>query len=142
MGVRLHNKYGVNPAVYNCFYCNEEVGLILPGSQTKVFREAGLADGDGKMHSNIGVMNMEPCSKCAEYMKQGVIMISAEDDDVGSENPYRTGGWAVVKDDAIKRIGLTPQSLEDDILRRRFCFLGDDTWDFLGLPREEINARI
>ena len=67
-------------------------------------------------------------------MKKGVILISVRK---GSDmdNPYRTGGWVVIKDEAIERM-----PLDDDtragLLKARKGFLEDDAWDKLGLPRE------
>ena len=86
----------------------------------------------------------EPCDKCKGYMEQGIILISIDEEKSAGDmdNPYRTGGWAVVKEEAILRIGLSP-TLEQDILRRRMSYLTDETWDALGLPRgsqEEADA--
>jgi hypothetical protein len=136
MSILLDKEHGVNPAMYNCFYCNETAGIILPGANTKAFREVGLADGSGKMNTNIGVMDMQPCPKCEGYMEQGVILVSCKNEDAGSDNPYRTGGWIVVRDEFIER-NIKPKELSESIIKRRFCFVPDEAWDLMGFPRGE-----
>ena len=133
MGVYLHRKHGLNPTMTTCFYCNKAKDILLVGAKVAKFREAGLADGDGRMQSNIGVINYEPCSECAGFMAQGIILISVLDGDEEKKNPYRTGGWCVVKDEAIKAI-VNPPELADEICRRRVCFIPDEAWKKLGLP--------
>lgn len=141
----LHPKHGLNPTMTTCFYCNELASILLVGSRTKKFKEIGLAKKDGEMNMNIGVIDAKPCSQCERYMKQGVILISIRD---GEEtemenakrekrlpNPYRTGGWAVVRDEFIQRV-INPPELASQILKQRFCFVPDYAWDKLGLPRQ------
>jgi hypothetical protein len=83
-------------------------------------------------------LDHEPCDECKKLMEQGIILISVKDSDVGSDNPYRTGGWVVVKDEAIKR------ALKGDagkgILASRIAFVPDLIWDAMGLPRGEHEA--
>jgi hypothetical protein len=69
-------------------------------------------------------------------MKLGIILISIDEKKTGSntDNPYRTGGWIVIKEEALRRIGIKPPELEAHILRARVCFMPDDAWDRLGLP--------
>ena len=134
MGVRIHKKYGLNPTMTTCFYCGESKDILLVGSATTEFKKVGLSDYDGRMNPNIGVIDKEPCSKCAKYMEQGIICISVKDDSVGSDNPFRTGGWAVVKDSAFDTF------LDRDILlnikKSRVVFIPDTVWDNMGLPRK------
>ena len=66
-------------------------------------------------------------------MKQGVILISTKGGEHGN-NPYRTGGWCVIKDEAIERM-ISNTDLREHILRARVAFVPDEAWDFLGLPR-------
>jgi len=64
-------------------------------------------------------------------MKRGVVLISYR---VGTESdPYRTGGWVVIKDKAISKM-VTKKELAEDILKRRFAMVPDDAWCALGLP--------
>jgi hypothetical protein len=55
-------------------------------------------------------------------------------------NPYRTGGWCVVKEDAVKRF-VQPPELLADILRHRWSFIDDATWELIGLPRGDYPAK-
>ena len=102
----------------------------------------------------VGVTDMSPCSECEDYMAQGIILISISDDtteedmkgepimkhgrEVGMSppNPYRTGGWCVVREEAVERI------FSGDYLKfalaKRFCFIVDEAWDKLGLPRGKV----
>lgn len=105
-----------------CFLCHEPKGIVL----------------DWRLRNSLprqACYNKEPCDKCAEWMKQGVILISVRDGESG-DNPYRTGGWPVVKDEALRRIVGDSERL-DEILKARVCFIDDTTWDLIKLPRKE-----
>ena len=81
------------------------------------------------------VQNHEPCAQCIKYMEMGVIVISV--DEKKSEdlkNPCRTGGWWVMKDEALKRFVKPPELLES-ILKSRVCFMPDETCRQLGLTK-------
>jgi hypothetical protein len=123
-GVKLSPKHGVNPMVTQCFFCLEDSGVALLG------RLPG--DAEAPRH---GCIDRTPCSRCEDLMRQGVILVSTRDVDDGKENPYRTGGWVVVRDEAIRRI-VQPSELADRIIEMRFAFVPDTTWDAIGLPRE------
>lgn len=139
--IRLSEKHGVNPGVENCFICGEPKGVVLYGEMTNKIREAltkaGVSpDADGKASHRGIVLDKEPCDKCKGYMKQGVILISVREPKSEDEeqNPYRTGGWVVVKDKFIKRT-VSPPELCAAILKERKAFVPDEAWDMLGLPR-------
>jgi len=126
-GIYLSKKHGVNPAIPLCFYCLEPKNeIVLPGRMK--------GDAQAPQHA---VWDDLPCDKCREHMKNGIILISVDEKLSGGEttNPYRTGGWVVIKEDAIRRM-IDPESAER-ILRLRFSFVTDETWDMLGLPRPE-----
>lgn len=72
--------------------------------------------------------------KCKDYMKQGIILISVRDGEKGN-NPYRTGGWCIVRDEVITRIVNSPELVES-ILKHRVSFISDIVWDQIGLSRE------
>lgn len=194
-GVTLSKEHGLNPGLENCFYCNEPRGLILFGAigrgsrMHKAIQASGKDIGRNGEAPNGLILNKEPCQKCAEYMKMGVILISVREPhqqkyrthsclkcknawaadvelsehtpnisgeatpwcpacgskEVASssvqepddpQNPYRTGGWVVVRDELIERI-ISPKELCDEVLRRRMAFVPDDAWNMLGLPRGE-----
>ena len=117
----------------NCYFCGKINEILLDRRLRKT------------LHSNMGVMNMRPCNECAEYMEQGIILMSIRDSTTAEEmkgpipNPYRTGGWIVIRQEALERI-FQGEYLES-ALKHRFAFITDEAWDRLGFPRgEEKNA--
>jgi hypothetical protein len=123
-GIRLSKKHGVNPSLITCFYCGEDSGVVL----------FGHLPNDAEAPHRAGCIDRQPCPKCVERMKQGIILISVRDGEEG-DNPYRTGGWVLLKEEALLRVGIHPQELLDDILKRRVAFIPDNTWAMLGLPK-------
>jgi hypothetical protein len=124
MGIRLSRKYGVNPAVPKCFFCNRDKKEIILFGRMKDDVEAP----HGK------VIDKEPCAECKKWMEQGIILISVRDGEEG-DNPYRTGRWVVVKDEAIKRFN--PPEFVEEVLKKRIAFVPDQVWTMLGLPKGE-----
>lgn len=121
MSIKLSPKHGLNPSIELCFFCWKEKGLVIPGrlvGDQEAPREA--------------VWNHEPCDECAKLMKDGIIFISTRDGEKG-DNPYRTGGWAVITEDAAKRIIAKGPTL-DHVLKARVCFIEDTVWKMLGFP--------
>jgi len=136
-GIPLHSAHGLNPALFNCYLCGEEMGILIPGARTQKFKEAGLCDPDGKMHRSIGCIDRNPCDKCKEYMKMGIIVISVKDGESG-DNPYRTGGWCVVKDRVFKEIMDAEDPVFISIMKRRVAFIEDKVWEMIGLPEVKV----
>lgn len=122
-GIVLSQKHGLNPALEQCFCCGEVKSLVL----------FGKLRGDQQAPSKV-CLSKAPCEDCARLMQQGVVLISVDpaltDDE---QNPHRTGGWCVVRDEMIKRV--VKGKACDDILLQRIAFVPDDVWDGLGLPR-------
>ena len=124
--ITLSPKHGVNPTIPKCFLCQEDKNEVLLLGRLPKDAEAprGMA------------WDKEPCDKCQEWMTKGVILISVRDEEE-TENPYRTGGWVVLKDGAIiDRIH--PKELAEELLRKRVGFVPDDAWSALGLPTNHI----
>lgn len=125
--IRVSPKHGLNPTIPQCFFCGElknEIALL------------GKLKGDVEAPKSI-CFDMEPCDKCKEYMGKGIILISVDPEkSPDPNNPYRTGGWIVVKDDYITRV-FNPEVVKD-VLDKRIAFMPDDAWDKLGLPRGEM----
>ena len=63
-----------------------------------------------------------------------ILLISIKNDTQGPM-PYRTGGWVIIKQEAI---------VDGDFLKfalkHRFMFINDEAWDAMGLPRNEIHT--
>lgn len=119
--------------MFNCFYCNEPMGVLLDRRLKK------------SLPMNCGAYDLTPCSKCEEWMKKGIILISIADSTTEEDmkgrlpNPYRTGGWAVVKQEVIENL-FSGRHLEH-ALKHRFAFITDEAWDKIGIPREDIPAQ-
>lgn len=123
--IQLSEKFGVNPAIPRCFYCGEDKNLLLL---------VGALPGDVEAPRG-AVWDKEPCDKCRGYMEQGVILISVDESKTADrENPWRTGGWVVIKEEAVRRMISQPE-LADSICKKRVAFVPDDAWERLGLPR-------
>lgn len=129
--LRLSPTHGVNPSVMQCFYCLQDKGIALLG-----------AIPGGAEAPRQAVFDREPCETCAEHMRQGVILISVDEakSKGDMQNPYRTGGWCVIRDSAIKR-GIHPKELADHILKMRVAFVPDDAWTKMGLPRVDAGDK-
>ncbi len=152
MGLVLHPTYGVNPSISQCYFCLEDLDVILFGNS---WRDK---DGNrGQAPMKCGVINMQPCPKCEEHMKQGIIVISIRDDDSGPPprevdqfgrnitplwNPCRTGGWWLVNAERLAEIirGIMKDKEHGDrvaanMLQRRWIFLPDKVCDMIGFVK-------
>ena len=149
MGLYLSEQHGVNPSLDQCFYCMKDKGVILFGkmrqTQIKALRDAGLmhdkSENDPEAPRHV-CMDMAPCNECAELMEKGIILISVDEKKTTDpKNPWRSGGWIVVAEDYIKRIGpdIFP-GIYESILEKRVAFVTDEVWDILGWPRGEEAA--
>ncbi len=121
-GINLSPKHGVNPAIPICYVCLKPKNEIILAGRLKDDAEAPHA----------AVWDYQPCATCEAFMTPGIILISVKPGESGN-NPYRTGGWAVVKEEAVRRM-LTHPPLVEDICKRRMAFMPDDVWNALGLP--------
>jgi len=84
-------------------------------------------------------MPPEPCGECAGYMKQGIIILSVKDGDPD----YRTGGFWVLKEEAVKQIMDGNPEMLADVLKRRVCLMEDSVCEKLGLTKavkKEVDA--
>ena len=103
-----------------CFLCGEPKHLLL----------------DRRLKATLPYMacyDKEPCDKCRGYMKKGIIFVGVKDQ-TDKDNPYRTGGYWVIKEEAVKEMPMNPQLLEQ-ILKKRVCFIEDTMAERLGLKR-------
>jgi hypothetical protein len=143
-GIAISPKYGVNPCVTKCFFCQQDSGLAMLGHMTRtrakeMFGEEMAKQLRGEANDveapHALVMDKQPCDKCTALMEQGVIFISTRTGEEQSDNPYRTGGWCVLKEDAVRRL-IANEELLNHVLKARMAFIHDDTWDAIGLPRK------
>jgi hypothetical protein len=151
MGIILSPKHGVNPSIARCFFCLESSDTLFL---------CGRLPGDAEAPRDV-VWNLEPCGKCEQLMQQGVIVIGVRDGEFANvereqakwqqqvdalssserrraqpfvPNPFRTGLWCVVTDEAIKRL-MTAAGAER-IIRCRWTFIEDHTAEQLGLKQQ------
>ena len=161
MSIRLHSKLGINPRMVkmHCFACGQvkDDCIVLLGSANhkvqcphcKVWVLGGVRYNENCPKCGTKrqcaweqkeLTDWEPieqngiCTECQGYMKQGIILVSTKDGEAG-ENPYRTGGWVVVKEEAVRKM-IPDQKIVDAACEKRLIFIHDEAWDKMGLPRE------
>lgn len=139
-GIELSPKHGLNPTVLVCFFCGEDKNeLALLGR----VRSKKNSDVEAPRRA---VLNTEPCDKCKAHMAQGVILISVRDNEADTDgNPYRSGGWVVLKAEAVERIftAMFGEAHAAQVLEKRVAFLEDTVWKKIGLPgpSEEVKSQ-
>jgi hypothetical protein len=159
--IYLHETKGVNPRLMDslCPVCGETTGVIvLLGREDykDVCKSCGFTvyggakDSCPKCHTHgwqrktidewEKLKTTSVCPKCQDFMKKGVVLISVKSGDTDKKDPYRTGRLCVVKDEAIKRI--FPEHLRTDVLARRVCYVADDMWDLMGLPKKDVESKL
>lgn len=92
-GIKVSEKYGVNPSMSICVICREPKEIIL----------FGKLKGDIEAPREI-LMNIEPCKKCREkYLSKGVLLV---ENSIDAKQPeiHPTGRVIVITDDAYKKI--------------------------------------
>lgn len=114
--MRISHKHGVNPSLSLCFFCGEEKNEIVL---------AGAMKGDAEAPRQ-AVWNYEPCDKCAEHMKQGIMLIN-----VSNNGEWRTGKMVVLKEEAVRRIFFG--DVVEEVLKKRCAFVDQETWNAIGL---------
>lgn len=85
-----------------------------------------------KNTTNISGEMTETCPKCNTTGS-----INSSPHMIDDQNPWRTGGWVVVKDRYIRRV-FNPPDLVEQVLRQRVAFVPDDAWELMGLPRGNV----
>ena len=124
-----NKKLGV--ALTKCFYCQEDSTILMNTRLTEHYaRQVESAHGK--------VIDMTPCPQCEEYMAQGVILITIDDSKSGKDwnkadipNPYRTGGWFVVRDESLYK--WMPEEFADFAVKHRFMFIEHEAAEHVGL---------
>ncbi len=151
-------------ALTNCFYCGEGSTILL----ATTYRGNEPVHDMKPFHNK--VLDMEPCSKCKGYMKQGIILITIDEKKSEKDwnqdpnhgkcpecngyhrfpkcrkcggtgrsffmpNPYRSGGWFVVTEDAMKRMlsNAKDKDMLDWCLKHRFMFIEHEAATLFGL---------
>lgn len=142
MGIYLSPRHGVNPALTCCFFCGKDTGLVLLGQIGSRMQRA-LADiitpGADPEAPRKMVLDREPCSDCEKLMELGILLLSVDEErTTDRDNPYRTGGFAVVSEELIRR--LFKEEFAERVCKARMAFVPDKGWDSLGLPRGPVEG--
>lgn len=98
-------------ALTRCYYCGAGNEIVLNTVLTKA-----AADTVKAMHHR--VVSTEPCPECKEWMKSGIILITFDKTKSDKDwekakvpNPFRTGGFFVVKEDFVERVFEHPEAV-------------------------------
>jgi hypothetical protein len=130
-------------ALTKCYFCGDSADIII---NTLLVESAArrVKECHGK------VAHMHPCNKCQEMMKMGVILltIDSEKSEPGwnappryaSEaekrhfmpNPYRTGGFFVVRDEFVEKV-FHPKEMADWAIKHRWMFIEHQAAEMMGL---------
>jgi len=132
-------------ALTKCYYCLESDKILLAikyNSKGEPLKDLAPLHGC--------VVDMEPCSKCADWMKKGIILIGID----GSKSdpgwhippvsktegwmptPHRTGHFVVITEEAIKRAFKGERELQF-AMTNRFMFIEHEAMVLTGLIKEE-----
>ncbi len=148
--MNTQNKVGV--ALTNCYFCGKGDRILLNTLLTPVMAQR-VESAHGK------VIDMEPCSECKKWMDRGIILLTI--DGGKSEpgwnsppteysdyerrkgganppwmpNPYRAGGFFVMKEEAFKRIFNGEAAAF--ALKHRWMFIEQEAADKIGLKASE-----
>lgn len=120
MAINLSPKYGINPTVPICFWCNKEKNEIAV---------LGKLPNDTKAPDSC-LLDYWPCDQCETIMHRGIVLIGTTAQPFADgrppicDNVYPTGNWIVVKPDAIYRI-FDPHTATD-IINKGWSIIEDD----------------
>lgn len=97
MGIRLSKQFGVNPSIDTCFICGKETSVVLFGTSYK--------DKNGKTaKAPMKTCTGDICDNCKQIIDEGGIFFIAVKDGESGNNPYRTGQFVAVKEEAVQRM--------------------------------------
>ena len=92
--LKLHPKYGVNPSIPICFWCEKDKNaVVLLGNKYK---------GEAPRHI---LLDYEPCDECKEMMDLGCVIIEVSETNLKDrpeiqKDVWPTGRWLVMKQEA------------------------------------------
>lgn len=128
--IKLSPKHGVNPSIPTCFWCGETKNEIVLFGRLKGDREAGM---------HCGVLDYNPCDKCQAGMDSGITLIECttnptiQNQREIQEGYYPTGAYAVITEDAVKRIFNNMHSHVTAMLKHRKAFVEPGLLAMLGV---------
>ena len=133
-------------ALTKCYFCGESDKILLAKTYNRTKNGMEPVHDLKPFHGK--VVDMEPCQKCADYMKQGIILIGIDEakstpgwNKEKIPNPYRTGPFLVVKEEAIDHFplrGKGADNIRGFAKKYRFMFVEHEVLEKLGiLPKED-----
>lgn len=91
------------------------------------------ADNVKEMHGKTVGFLGEPCDKCKGFMEKGIIIVTIDPDKTEDKrNPYRTGGFFVVREEFVERL-IEDRNMLDDVMKRRVMMIDHKMAEHLGL---------
>ena len=115
----MGNQFGTR-----CYYCGKESGQLIDNKFQNI------------LNQETNTFDVEPCIECKDHMKDGIIVITVEDNtsldefDKPIPNPVRTGQFGVVTEDFVKAL-VTDDDLQEEIIKSRYMFMEDSIWTSL-----------
>lgn len=131
-GIRLSEKYGVNPTVQKCFWCGGDIGVAL----------LGKLKGDREAPREM-VLDYSLCKECEEKKKEYVHLIEAVHEPDYQNQPeiqkdlWPTGRNMWIRDAAL--INIIHGELAKNIIKSRVAFVSSDVFDLLVKMANEAN---
>lgn len=120
--IKLSEKHGVNPTIPVCFYCGKDKNEVILAGKMKDDVEAPKK----------AVWDRVPCDECKKWMEQGIIIIIIDEDKTEDmDNPFRTGQFAVVSDEAFTK-SFSGEAAEL-AAKTRYCFIVIEAAEKAGL---------
>lgn len=131
--VRDEDKLGVAVVKEACRICGKSYdGPLILNTRLSV----PMADKVKALHGKTVGFMKEPCDECKEFMKQGIIVVGIDESKTDDKsNPWRTGNFWVMKEEAIKR--MLKDDVEDfraDVLKKRVMFIDIKIAAQMGFP--------
>lgn len=141
----MNSKRGEFVALSKCFFCGQDSDILLHKNMRDI------------SHLNGKVISMQPCSQCERFMEKGIILLGIDEDKSESgwnhppsrlsererrgwmPNPYRTGAFVVIKDDALEDAVNQPE-LFQWAKKHRWMFIAHEALVRMGAIKEPANA--
>ena len=115
----------------HCPACTKifEYGIAI--SKRIFHSEDGKNKFEKELENPIGISD-EFCNECKEHAAKGIIFVGVDEEKTeDNKNPWRTGLFAVVKDEAVKKFISEP--LLSKVLKVRMCYIDQKVAESLGL---------
>ena len=137
--IKLSPKYGVNPTMPICFFCQKEKGEIaLLGHIHEKDANGRAVRGSDIEAPKYMLLDFEPCDECKAKLDNGVTIISvvpAEQAPKGAlqirKGVVPTGAYVVVKEEAYKRIfsQILTEDVRDKMLNQKKVLLEQEIFE-------------